>query len=482
MLISPINNKENFAFCQNTYAANTKIKPYPADSVKLSGTETTDKSKDEKTKQKISLEKRLAAATACIAAFGTIGLFLIRNEKNKILKLYKEKLIISNLPEKLNFCEFKTLNEAINFAKETLGIKHIDSNFTLEALNTAIRGLIDVSNANKGKVYMPRGLIFESPNEKNKHYIARIIGDINSSKFSNLVINKDYFDEKILNEKLDKALFYKNGNKVYEINEITNDIESSWKVGNVYPFPKEELQELIQKYYVNKADLSIKDKQKLFYSLDYGVLIAENYKRNPLEVLKLISKEKTEFLKNNNINLNFEELKNMNSDKLNKFLEDLVKKIEDSGSYVEFWYGFESPACIIHHEMGHLQDFAKNMKDLDIMKYKFSLKDAWNFITNNKKSRIRVYEVNNRWGSVSKKKYSKIFKENPEKFKKRYPDFYEFLTNPDIKQTAGKISEYAQSGIGEFIAETYARMIAGRPIPEDVKVLYKKYKGPELPA
>ena len=44
--------------------------------------------------------------------------------------------------------------------------------------------------------------------------------------------------------------------------------------------------------------------------------------------------------------------------------------------------------------------------------------------------------------------------------------------------TAGKVSAYAQTSIGEFIAETYAKMVSGDTIPDDVLKLYKKYNGP----
>jgi hypothetical protein len=63
-----------------------------------------------------------------------------------------------------------------------------------------------------------------------------------------------------------------------------------------------------------------------------------------------------------------------------------------------------------------------------------------------------------------------------------YPEFYEFLTTQSIQQTAGKVSDYAQVGIGEFVAETYADMISGKKIPDDVMALYRKYKGPEFKA
>ena len=73
---------------------------------------------------------------------------------------------------------------------------------------------------------------------------------------------------------------------------------------------------------------------------------------------------------------------------------------------------------------------------------------------------------------------------------KEYPEMYEFLTDDKIQRTAGYISSYAKTGITEFIAETYARMISiivngGDPykeLPQNVIALYKRYNGPEVAA
>ena len=37
-----------------------------------------------------------------------------------LAKLYKEKLVLSNLPEKINFKDAKSLDEAIKFSKELI--------------------------------------------------------------------------------------------------------------------------------------------------------------------------------------------------------------------------------------------------------------------------------------------------------------------------------------------------------------------------
>ena len=89
--------------------------------------------------------------------------------------------------------------------------------------------------------------------------------------------------------------------------------------------------------------------------------------------------------------------------------------------------------------------------------------------------------VDNRWGTIAKNHFEELLNNNPDKFKKYYPDFYDFVNDKVIQQTVGKVSSYAQTGIGEFIADTYAKMIGKQTIPDDVMQLYRKYKGPELP-
>ena len=57
---------------------------------------------------------------------------------------------------------------------------------------------------------------------------------------------------------------------------------------------------------------------------------------------------------------------------------------------------------------------------------------------------------------------------------------YNHVSDEKIQQIAGKVSWYAQSGIGEFVAEVYAKLIKGEEIADDVLALYKKYNGPMI--
>ena len=458
-----------------------KTEPYPNDTVEISGKET---------KKDNSVVKTLLGIGAGIAGAGAVFcgavILMARHHGNKIAKLYKEKLVMSNLPEKIEFKEAKTIQEGIDFAKNILGIKEIDKDFTLEAINTANKGLVDVSNANKGKLFIPTRLGFEKPKHKDDDFIAYVVKDIYSKNFGNLVMNKNYFDTKFLDNEIRNYLYYKDGEAIYKISDDLKKITSAYRVGSVRPFPDDDIAAIMKKFYKDPSSLNISEKQQLFYSLEYAYISAMRTFRNPVEALKHIAEKEAAFLKKNDLEINFTEIEKMDTKKQVEYLKNLIDKMEEKGNYWQERFGIESPTVTVHHEMGHLQDFAKNLKELDIKKWRFSFREAWREAGHKVKtgediSRVGVKEVDNRWGSLWKEKYEKLYNNEPEKFKKYYPDLYEFITKQDIQQTAGKISSYAQSGIGEFIAEVYARMIGGKTIPDDVMALYRKYKGPELP-
>lgn len=467
--------QKNITDTKNIYP---KTEPYPKDSVELTSQEK--KTKTVKTK----IKEYVLAGSGMLAALAGSIILLARHKGNQISKLYENKLIISNLPEKLEFKEAKTIEEGIKFAKEILGIKEVDKGFTLDAINTANRGLVDVSNANKGKLFIPTRLGFEAPKSKEDDYLAYVVKDIESPSFGNLVINKNYFDEKILDKEIKEFLYTEKGKKHFRLDEETGNIATILRVGCVRPFPSIDLMKLAENFYTDSSKLSIYDKQKLFYSLQYGTDNALGVLRSPLEHIKNLAWAKRTLF---NGTVKIDEVSKLSNDKQAEVLKNMVQKLEDSGSFWEFKYNIELPETTIYHEMGHLQDFAENLKELDVKQWYLNLKQIWKDAWHKTKtgediSRVGVDEVNNRWGTVSKEHFEKLFNENPKKFKKLYPDLYEFITNQTIQQSAGKVSSYAQTGIGEFVAETYKNMIAGKTIPDDVMQLYKKYKGPELPA
>ena len=463
---------------QNTFSQPSfrATEPLQADTVEI-------RTKESKQKKKLSTLSKLAIfAGTAIGGAVLITLGLHRGIGSHINKLYKDKLVLSNLPEKLEFKEAKTLDEAIKFSKEVLKIKEVDKDFTLDALNIANRGLVDVSNAHNGKVFMPPALRFVTP-EANSSYLAKVICDIESKDFGNMCINRNYFNDEFLNKKLDYLLHFKNGEKSFNIDLAKNKIESYHCMGAYLAKPTRPLAELIEKFYKDPSKMTMMEKQKLYYSMSYNNNAATSAYRNPLDTIKEIYSKNKKFIKNNGINVNIEEISNKSFEEQKQCMCDLVKKLESFGKYSTKKYDIAEPTRTIHHEAGHLQDAALNLKRLDTKKWNMSFKEWSKLRDLDKKNstnlrRKGVDEVNNRWGSIHKKEYKDLFENEPEKFKKLYPEFYEFLTNQETQITAGKVSAYAQTGIGEFIAETYAELIAGRKLPEDVMALYRKYNGP----
>ena len=455
-----------------TQPAVQKTKPYPADSVELS---------THKEKKKMSTAAKVALSALGFFGAGLGTVFAIAHHRHNVLqKLYKDKLVLSNLPEHIDFKEAKTLDEAIKYAKDILGIKDVDEKFTLEALNIVNRGITDVSNANKGKLFVPRKICYGNGHKNGKYddSLAYVIQDVESNNFGHLVVNNEYFTHEKLDSVIKDYLYFEDNTRFFDI-KSGGDIVPRVTYCDVFPIPEENVQKLIKKFYQKPELMNIYDKQQLYYSLSNGFERACIGKRAPLVVLKNINTKFANYLKGKNIKIDIDELSKLSTEEQRDKLKELIKKMHEDGQYLNIALSLESPSNVIHHEMGHLQDFAKNLKQLDTQGW--SLKYLWDVIRNRTPDRIKVHEVENRWYRKDHKEIEKLFKENPEKFKERYPEMHEFITDEKIQQTAGKVSEYAQSGIGEFIAETYREMLSGRKISKDVMELYKKYNGPMLP-
>ena len=57
----------------------------------------------------------------------------------------------------------------------------------------------------------------------------------------------------------------------------------------------------------------------------------------------------------------------------------------------------------------------------------------------------------------------------------------EWLNDEEKQGIAYSISTYATTGPGEFIAETYAKLLSGDEVSADAINLYKKMNGPKIP-
>ena len=236
-----------------------------------------------------------------LTALAGVGIYLLsRGRANNLNKLFDEKMVLSNLPENLTYKEAKTIEEGIRYAKEVLKIPTVDDKFTLEAINFVNKGLVDVSNANKGKLLMPKSLRFANMGE-GVH--ASMNHAIDTNNFAQLSVNSLFFDDAFL----------------------TSTIQRKLKVG----------------------------KSQIFNLNDKGVLTCHRSLRPTPEFSTLLKKH----LSNQPMTLNEKRC-------LYSSIEEMLSKIHTKGLDNEIVLRVKPPEATIYHEMGHLQDYLLNLKKL----------------------------------------------------------------------------------------------------------------------
>ena len=371
-----------------------------------------------------------------LTALAAGGIYLLSRGRAKVkpstltTEQIAEKIKITELPAHIDFKEAKTLDEAIKYSKDVLKISNVDDNFSLEALNWVNRGLTDVSNANKGRAKMPNGLKFvESSfeNFENKTLggvaYAGIVGgnNVKCKDFGFLQVEKRLFDNNYLDEILKNSLFDK-GNKAYTIKNgkcVSSRLfnESCSKLC----FLDDDLAKLVEKYYDNPNSLTLKEK----------ILIQRGLVNKPTSI-KIVGLNALP----------------IHTPQQRTILEKCgVLKGEQVFAEI---YSPSRGLGTLYHEQGHLQDMANNY--INALKTKNGIDIRWGRIDNFKEKGINIQQI-----SILK-------------------DFFS-----DAEQKAiGKVSNYAKTGIGEFIAETYAGLVEGKKFSDDVMALYKKYGGPAL--
>ena len=442
-----------------------KISP---DEVKISA--ENNKKSLKKKKGLTTLQKWKVGIAAGIATIITAGILLARHQTHKLTKLYNEKLQLVHLAEKIDFKEAKSLEEGIKFAKETLKIGEIGEGFTLDAINFVNKGLVDVSNANKGRLFIPKKICYRFDNAGA--WLASVNGDITSADFGMLEINAKYFDENVLDNLLNACsnVGKKSGVKGKNIDGFNIPLRLDSKI-----------KELEYRYSANQKSLSLAEKRNLFYNIMQANIIQTSMLDGaPLNTLK----NNMHLFERAGLYMNIEKFAKLPTDLQSMKLKELLLELHTRGIKVMIEVPYLTPeAHTIYHEMGHLQDFGKNLKALDLSVWALpSFKDLHNAAKKTKKIGLIPRDpVGNRWGGLTYGKSKELLAKNSRKFKEYYPDLYEFLLNQEKQQTASKVSWYASTSIGEFIAEVYSKMMRGEKIPSDVMDLYKKYDGPTIP-
>ena len=350
------------------------------------------------------------------------------------------------LPQNITYQEFTSKDEAIKFIKNTLKIEKIDDDMCIEELNDIIKGIVDVSNKNKGHIFLPTSIGHKTCRET---LIAQVLIS-KKETFGRLELNSLLYNEQKLDNLLDKRakkyLMGRNGTffnfKDDKLINVPILLDFSIK-------PDEKLSSLIQKYYKSRNSLSLKEKQMLFLSLgEINESIAQ-VEKAPLNILQRIKNERADFLIQKGLDFDIDEIAKLDLNAQSKKAKKLLSNLAFYDKHLPIECSIKNMIPTIYHEMGHLQDVGLNKA-----------------LVMNSTTNINRYMV--------KKDFVEYLKKHPNAV------MPEFLTSTKEQNTAGKVSSYATSSVGEFIAETYAKLISGEKLDDDVLELYKKYNGPSI--
>lgn len=284
--------------------------------------------KKQKEKSLTKLQK-WGIALGTTATLGVVAFCALRGRFN----------ISKQLAEHIDFQEAKTIEEAIEFGKKHLGIKSYKGfgEKDLEVINWFNEGLVNTSNAMKGKLNGPNRIVYRSFGEDYTIAAVNKIGDFD--------INKDYFDN--LDDLLNKtvSMYEKNLNKFDESKILS-------------------LRENVAKFKEGKIS-TLKDKLALLKNFGYintqinqgpikNILeIMKNEKARNLLVEKGVIQSDGKYLLGNSylIDLTEEGLKEVDPHLRSVIEADLLSRSEYKFNFKE-----QSPFRSIYHELGHLQD------------------------------------------------------------------------------------------------------------------------------
>ena len=378
----------------------------------------------------------------------------------------KRRLPIRSLPENITFTEAKTLEEARKYASETLQIKKIDENITLETLNFINKGLTDVSNAQKGKVVMPTAVRMR----KLEGASAAVKSSLWSKNVGEMTINENFFSLNDFNEVVKRELKMPDGKNVY-YKDASGKYRSRYVYNKIFkPKFDDESSKLLDKFYANPDSLSKSEKLSLKLILKSGISNGSVNidKQSPIV---LLARFKDEF-KKRGINYDLADFNGKSDSEIRKFINEKIEPvIASTNNHININLDMNCQYKTIYHEMGHLQDINKNYGVIT---------EKMNIF---KTLRTKIFSHTNHFAKKTDKEIIELMKTEKGRnlLKKEAPLTYEFITDKNIQNVAAEVSDYATTGIGEFVAETYAQMVSGKPLSQKVKDLYAKYNGPILP-
>ena len=362
----------------------------------------------------LSTSAKVGIGAAAVGAI-TIGVLLAKGKFSQA----------KQLAENINFKKAETVEEAIKFGKENLGIKNYSGFETtdLDVLNWVNEGLVNVSNKLKGKDKLPKNVLYES-------YDRDLIASVTPDKM-NLFVNKKTFDN------LDEFIKIK-------IDNLNNTGAKIKDKGGFYIPPyitglnsSSQVIKDLTRFYGGKLT-TFSDKLQLCENLDLIWNACLTIVKAPNITLKRILSTPgvKELLEEKGLLTNMTEIEKLPKKQKVNLIYDILFECQRKGKPVGANYKPVSKFQTIYHEMGHLND--TNLKSHVFAAY------------HNYTSSDKVKALN------------------------------DWVTNPKKMEAAGSVSSYAQSDEAEFLAETFAKICDNQEVSEEAMALYKELGGPAL--
>ena len=325
--------------------------------------------------------------------------------------------------EKIEFQPAKTIEEALEYSRK-LGIQQFDlgENQTLEVLNYLNEGFTRFRNIHLGLAQVPARVCFQPAQKGNL---------MSANPFFKLFnVNQNVYGisniDSSIKRQLDDILDY-----FCDITPDGIDIPPYYSSQVEIDY----LKKMIDRYRLNPETFDYGQKVELFTMLeDFSYNLAECFVEPKRFAKRLFSKSSV--------------FSQCNPEEKQKYLNEILaapsrqKAISTLCSALgEYQDSFQLQTSnkkftTLFHEMGHLQDY---FHDRVSAKGKFASEEMY-----------------------------------PEALRK-------WLDDEEKQGIAFSISNYATSGPGEFIAETYSKFLTGEEVPKAARELYIQMQGPKIP-
>lgn len=246
------------------------------------------------------------------------------------------------------------------------------------------------------------------------------------------MLNKTIFGD--MDKVIQKSLTELEKDNIFSVIEKDGNVQYCYAKVIDRKFINSLIQQVSQ--YKNGKITTLKDKISLYNSLNSVTNAVNSLACTPVKYIKQILNvpEAQEFCKEHNILLDMEKIKSLPIKEQFNILQNLPPELKQhiviSGNIHD-----NSPFRTIYHELGHLQDMKPRCMTIADYDHDYN-------------------------------KYPKELKE--------------WVDNEKDLQTAYSVSTYAGYGPGEFITETFARIMSGVKVSDEAKVLYKKLEGPAI--